>query len=78
MKIVAGIALIVLGAVAALYIGVWLMLAGGVVDVVQSLKADNLPEWELALGVVKILLASPVGWFCFVLPAAIGFHWVAD
>lgn len=56
-----GVAIICLG----LYAGLWLMLIGGIIDIINQIKADEVNALVLAVGIVKALF--------FQLPIAIGF-----
>lgn len=59
------------GAVA--YFGIFVMLVGGIVQVVEACKQVDIPAMDVALGVVRILLtgiASTIGfWVAFFVSA---------
>jgi uncharacterized metal-binding protein len=60
------LAVLVLGAIAAaLYVGVWLMLIGGIVQVVEAVKTTPVPAMEIAVGAVRVLGAAFVGVLTF-------------
>lgn len=63
-----GVLLVVLGIAAGLYFGLWLCFIGGIVDIINQFKAADTSAMIVAIGVVKILFASFIGW----LAAAIG------
>lgn len=62
MRYVIGILLIVAGVLAGLYVGLWLMFIGGIIQVINAVKANPTPAIDVAWGVVRIIFASLVGW----------------
>lgn len=52
--VIAGIAL-------GLYVGVWLMFVGGILDIVAEIKGE-LELMPIGIGIVKMIFASFVGW----------------
>lgn len=74
MKVISGVLLILAGIVLGCYVGIWLMFVGGIVDVIEQVRAETLEAMAVAIGVAKILFAGFIGWltavvFCF--PGAI-------
>lgn len=43
---------------AGLYFGIWTMLVGGIIQIVEACKLSPIPAAEVAFGVVKILLCE--------------------
>lgn len=72
MRIAIALIIMALGIALGLWVGVWLMLIGGIVQVVEAVKADPVSSWGIAIGAVKALLASPAGILCALIPL-----WVA-
>ena len=62
MKAVIGILLIVGGLALGVYVGLWVFLVGGIVQIVQAIRADELPVNDLAWGIGKVLFAGFAGW----------------
>lgn len=60
MKVL-GVLLIIIGVCLGLYVGVWLMFIGGIVDVIEQVRADTLETMAVAFGVVKIFFAGCMG-----------------
>ena len=56
-----GVALIVAGIVIGVYVGVWVCFIGGIVDIVEQIRAESLETVSLAWGVAKILFAGFFG-----------------
>ena len=66
-----GLLLVVVGIFGGLYLGVWVMFIGGIVQVVQSCTPLIIPM-GIALGLLRIICASVVGWLCFYILAGLG------
>lgn len=62
-----GLALIVLGLVVGLWLGVWVMFIGGIVQIVNTVQVHPVHARGIAVGLVRILGASIVGFFSFTL-----------
>lgn len=56
-----GIVLIILGIGAALYAGLWWAFIGGIIQVVEAVKATPVEAMDLALGIVRIVFAGAIG-----------------
>jgi hypothetical protein len=46
------------------YLGIWLMLIGGIIQVVEAVKLDDIPELDIAVGLVKFFFGTTVFLFC--------------
>ena len=55
-----------------LYLGLWICLVGGVVDVVNGFQATPIEALKVGIGVLKFFSSSIVGWITFVLGISIG------
>lgn len=53
-----GILLILAGLVLAGFIGIWVMLVGGIIQVLDAVQVDPIDSGTIAWGVVRILFAS--------------------
>jgi hypothetical protein len=62
MKMVFGILLVVAGIALGLYVGVWLMFIGGIVDVIEQVRAPELSAMGVAIGIGKTVFAGVAGW----------------
>lgn len=56
-----GVIMIVAGIVLGLYTGVWLCFIGGIVDVIQQVRADQLSAVAVAVGVAKVVFSGLAG-----------------
>lgn len=72
MKTLIGLLLVLGGVALGLYVGLWLMLVGGIVEIVRSIQADHLDGLRLALGIVRVIFANAVGVICGVVLIAPG------
>lgn len=61
MKQLLGVLLIVAGVALGLYVGLWVCFIGGIVDVVDAVKATPVEAMNLAWGIVKIVFAGAAG-----------------
>lgn len=62
MKTFLGGAVIILSIALGLWLGVWFMFVGGIVQMVEAIKATPIESMGVAIGIVRILGASFVGW----------------
>jgi len=63
-KQVIGVLLIIGGFALGLYVGFWVMLIGGIVQIIDQVKATDTSTWLVTLGVIRIIFAAFVGWLC--------------
>ena len=70
-KMIIGIILIILGICAGLYFGLWWAFIGGIVAVIEQIRADEMSSMVIALGVARVFFAGFIGWiaaFLFIRP----------
>jgi hypothetical protein len=72
MKMIAGIALILIGLVLGLYVGIWLCFIGGIIGVIEQIRAETLDATIVAISIAKILFAGLIGWVSAIVPMASG------
>jgi len=58
-----GSILVIIGICAAFFVGFWLMFIGGIVQVVTYVRAENLDSLKIGIGIARILLSLPAGFF---------------
>lgn len=78
MKYLVGMIFILGGVCLGLYLGLWLCFIGGIVQLVEACKADPVSAFGIAFGFVRIVIASFVGWFSFIVCSAIGGVIISD
>jgi hypothetical protein len=71
MKVL-GILLIIVGAILGIYLGVWVMLIGGIIQFVHGLQADPVSAKDVAFGIARFVLAGVTGVLAFWICAIIG------
>lgn len=60
-----GVFIIVLGIAAALYVGVWVMAVGGIIQLIEGAKMNPVNSSMVAWGIVRFFLASLAGGLCW-------------
>lgn len=73
MKILFGVLMILGGIALGLYVGIWLMLVGGIMQIVDAVTADPINGSDIAWGVVRIIFASVSGVISAILLIVPGF-----
>lgn len=67
MKSFISVIIFIASIVLALYLGVYLLFIGGIVDIIDQVKSEHTESMAVAIGVVKIVFAAPIGWLTFYL-----------
>jgi uncharacterized membrane protein len=62
MKALIGLGMILASIVVGLYVGIWVCFIGGIVQVIEAMRAPELSSWTVAVGVAKIFFAGLAGW----------------
>lgn len=70
MKTFIAIILLIASAALGLYVGAYLLFICGIVDIIDQVKAPVTDSFTIAISVVKIVIAAPVGWLIFYLGVA--------
>lgn len=60
-KDILGIALIIFGFILAIYVGLWVMFIGGIVQVIEGVKG-NVQAIDIGIGLARIFCANLVAW----------------
>jgi hypothetical protein len=63
MKKLIGVSMVLGGIALGLYVGLYVMFIGGIIDVVYALKMTDISAFKVAIGFAKIVCATFVGWF---------------
>jgi len=70
-KLILGIFLIIAGVFLGLYVGIWVCFIGGIVQIIEQIRAEHLVAMKVAIGLAKIVCAGLLGWLSaliFVVP----------
>ena len=71
VRFIIGLIIIVAGIGLGLWLGLWVMFIGGIIQVVQSIH-PVVQAGGIAIGIAKVIFAQLVGWLCFYVLAGIG------
>lgn len=72
MKKLLGVCLILLGLVLGVWLGIRVMFIGGIVQIVNAIKATPVSAIGIAIGIVKVLFSGVVGWLSGLLISGVG------
>lgn len=61
MRILFGLGMVLVGIFVGVYVGVWICFIGGIVDIVNEIKAPSVDAMNIAIGVAKIIFAQFAG-----------------
>lgn len=70
-RLLMGLSLIAIGILVGLYVGVWLMFIGGIMDLVEFAETGFETYQTLGWGVIKLFFAGASGWLSaivFIIP----------
>jgi hypothetical protein len=59
--------IMVVALLAALYFGIWWAFIGGIVQVIDQLRAPQMNSLLIAIGIAKVMFAGLIGWITFVI-----------
>jgi hypothetical protein len=62
IRLATSVALAVAGVTLGFYVGFWVLLCGGVLDIYRAVKAPEPNETQILWGIGKIAVASPAGY----------------
>ena len=78
MRTIIGVGIMLGGVLFGVYIGIWVMFIGGIVQVIEQIRAEDLKALSVAIGVAKVFFATPVGVICGLIPIGIGRIIISD
>jgi hypothetical protein len=61
MKVL-GVLLILAGIGIGLYFGVWWAFVGGIIQIIEQVRAEHLDAMMVATGIAKVMFAGLIGW----------------
>jgi hypothetical protein len=71
LSLIFGILLFIAAILGGLYVGLWLCLVGGIVQIIEGAKATPISSMDIALGVLRFFCTALAGWGTFILGALI-------
>lgn len=72
MKEILGALICLFGLALGLYLGIWVCFIGGIVQVVEAVKATPVQALGIALGLLRVACASFVGWLSGLIVFSVG------
>ncbi len=64
-KLILGIIFLIGAVLGGLYVGLWLCLVGGIVQIIEGAKATPIASMDIALGVLRFFCTALAGWGTF-------------
>jgi ABC-type microcin C transport system permease subunit YejE len=61
IRIIIGCIIMIMGLIVGVYIGIWECFIGGIVDVIEQLKTQNINSLSIALGIAKVTFSGLFG-----------------
>ena len=78
MKLAIGLLMVVGGVILGAYVGLYLCLYGGIVQIVQSIVAPQVDAFGVATGIVRVFITGVAGWLSASILAFPGMAIVSD
>lgn len=72
MKDVIGISLCIIGVLLGLYVGIYVMFIGGILEIANAIDMGTISGYIIAVNIIKIIFSSLAGVVCYIIPCAIG------
>ena len=66
-KEIVGLIMMMAGLGLGLYMGIWWAFIGGIVQVLQEIKADEIQALNVAFGIARVVFAAAIGWLSAVI-----------
>jgi len=60
-RIILAIVLFIGGIALGVYVGVWLMFIGGIIQLIEQIRAETLIPMQVAIGIARIIFAGAAG-----------------
>lgn len=61
MRQLIGLFLMICGAATGIYLGIWWAFIGGIVNVIEAVRSEELIAMDVAVGVAKVMFAGLIG-----------------
>lgn len=62
MKVLIGFLMVLGGIALGLYLGIWWAFIGGIVQVIEQVRADEISALAIACGIARVVFAGFIGW----------------
>lgn len=70
-RVVLGILTLIVAIPTGLYVALWVCLVGGIVEIVEALKATPVNSMGIAVGILRVMLTGISGWLSVFLLLAV-------
>lgn len=64
LRNIIGVLMIIGGIALGLYVGIWVCFVGGIIQVIQQVRAEIMIPMQIGIGIIKILFAGFLGYVC--------------
>jgi hypothetical protein len=71
LSLIIGIILFIAAILGGLYVGLWLCLVGGIVQIIEGAKATPIVAMDIAVGILRVVCTALAGWGTFFVGAFI-------
>jgi hypothetical protein len=78
VRAIIGVLIIILGIAGGIYLGAWLCFVGGIIQVIEAVKATPIISSGIAIGLLRIVSASLVGWVTFLFCSVVGAFFITS
>ena len=72
MRVICGIIIILIGIALGAFLGIWVCLVGGIIQLVEACQVSPINATGVAFGIVRILVSGLVGGISFFVISSIG------
>ena len=77
-NLIMGFACIIAGIATGIYFGLWWAFIGGIIDIINAVTPTPISTMGIAFGVLKMVLASAIGWVCVAIFWVVGMSFLND
>ncbi len=60
-KLIIGIPLLISSPIIGLYVGIWIMFIGGIIQIINQFKSPITQGFPILMGIIRIMFATPAG-----------------
>ena len=71
-RAIIGLLIIVISVLGGLYVGEWIFFVGGIVEVIEAIKATPVEAVGIAVGILKVVVAGVAGFTVAIVGAMFG------
>lgn len=72
MKNIFAVLIVIAGIIMGAYLGLWVCFVGGIIQIIEALKATPIQAMGVAFGLLRVISAGLVGWGTVAICGTIG------